>query len=112
MPGLTTSATTAALASALSAALSPSPRAASAAGLAISLAAPLPLDLPGAGVGMPSPSAASGIPGMSRRLCTRIRRASRKVISTLLSDTTSETNPTPNLGWFTMTFSRYASRNS
>ena len=55
--------------------------------------------------GIPSPSAASGSPGMSLRLCTSTRRASLNVISTLLSDMSSETNPFPNFGCVTMVFS-------
>ena len=55
--------------------------------------------------GIPSPSAASGNPGMSLRLCTSTRRASLNVISTLLSYINSETNPLPNLGCVTMVFS-------
>ena len=53
----------------------------------------------------PSPSAASGSPGMFLRLWTSTRLASLKVTSTLLSDTISDTNPFPNFGWVTMTFS-------
>ena len=72
------------------------------AALAAAAALPLALFEPD---GIPSPSAASGKPGMSLRLWTRTRRESLKVISTLLSDITSVTNPLPNLGWVTMTFS-------
>ncbi len=55
--------------------------------------------------GCPSPSAASGSPCMSLRLCTSTRRASLNVISALLSDRISDTNPTPNLGCVTITLS-------
>ncbi len=56
--------------------------------------------------GSPSSSAANGDPGMSLRLWTKMRRASAKVISTLLSETISEMKPLPNFGWKTIWFSR------
>ena len=46
----------------------------------------------------PSPSAASGSPGMFLRLCTSTRLASLNVTSTLLSETISDTKPRPNFG--------------